>query len=114
MIGHTNHLSGRHFGGLVLPVIIIVHEMQGDRVGQVLNFLRKRIGQPRESSHRHSHREILTYDVLTCSLRLADDGLSSVAVALARAVLALGLLRIAVRPVELWLALRVIGIPLLI
>ena len=42
---------------------IVIHVMQGNRSLQVFEFLRESVSQPRKSAHRHSHCEILAFDV---------------------------------------------------
>ena len=59
--------------------------MQGDRMAVVVNLLAVPIGQPGESSHVHSHREILALNiagthmlwvrVTTHNLKIAADAL---------------------------------------
>ncbi len=42
---------------------IVSREMQGYRMGVVLDFLAERVGQAREAAHVHPHRQIATFDV---------------------------------------------------
>jgi hypothetical protein len=58
---------------------IIVREMQRYTGFQVRLFLAERIGEPRESSHRHSHRQVLTLyeagrNVVRIGVALSDFG----------------------------------------
>ncbi len=48
---------------LVRPSEVIVHVVQGHRVGQVLDLLGEPVGQPREAAHAHPHGEVLSLDV---------------------------------------------------
>jgi len=45
------------------PCEIVVHEVEGDSGGVVLQLLGEGIGQARETSHRHSHGEVLALDI---------------------------------------------------
>jgi hypothetical protein len=45
----------------VNPTIVVVHKVQGDHVAVVLKLLAESIGQPRETAHPHSHREIAAF-----------------------------------------------------
>ena len=48
---------------LVNPGEVVVHEVEADRVRVVLDLLGEAVGQAREASHSHPHREVLTLDV---------------------------------------------------
>ena len=49
--------------GLMCAAEVVVHEVQADRVFQVLHLLGERIGQPREAAHLHPHGEVLAFGV---------------------------------------------------
>jgi len=59
--------SRRHRWGysqrLVNSRKIVVHVVQRNRVNVVFKLLAETIGQPRESTHAHSHREVLAFNV---------------------------------------------------
>ncbi len=42
---------------------IVIHEIKGKRVLMILDLFRESIRQPREAAHRHTHREVLAFDV---------------------------------------------------
>lgn len=57
---------------------VIEYEVQRDGVRVVLDLLAERVGQSRESTNRHSHRNVLALDVAGRDLRhfrVADDPL---------------------------------------
>ena len=41
---------------------IVVHRVEGDRIGMVLNFFGEGVGEPGKAPHSHTHREILAFD----------------------------------------------------
>ena len=45
------------------PDEVVMHVVKRNRRDVILDFLRERIGQPSESAHLHSHREVLALDV---------------------------------------------------
>lgn len=74
---------------------VVIHHVQRDRVGVVLDLLREPVRQPREPAHVHPHGEVLALgvgrrDVLRFGVAL--DRLLPRAGALGRAVAALGAL----------------------
>lgn len=42
---------------------VVVHEVQGDCIGVVLDLLGESVSEPREAAHVHTHCEVLTLDV---------------------------------------------------
>ena len=42
---------------------IVIHEVQGDLIGVVLDFLREGVGEAGKAAHRHTHREVLAFNV---------------------------------------------------
>ena len=68
---------------------VVVHEVQGDGVGVVLYFLAEGVGQPREPTHLHSHREVLALDIArrhVLWVRIATDLSLPGSVALSRGI----------------------------
>ena len=62
--------------GLVNPAEIVVHEVERNSPSQIVRLLRKCVCQARESSHLHSHREVLSLDIACGNvawIRLSDD-----------------------------------------
>ena len=60
---HTSRLSRCRPQRRVDLHEIVVHEVERHRGRVHLDFLAEGVRQPRESPHRHSHREVLTLDV---------------------------------------------------
>ena len=80
---------------------VVVHEIQCDVVGQILNLLAEGVRQPRKSTHRHSHGEVLALDVQSrdvIRIRIACDYALCASDANRRAVFLFGIRR---RPIEL-------------
>ena len=42
---------------------VVVHVMDRDGMSVILNFLRESICQASETSHAHSHRQVLSFDI---------------------------------------------------
>ena len=73
---------------LVNPREVVIHEVQGHCVPQVVDLLRERVGQPREPAHGHPHREVQPFDVAgrdVLGIRISGDGDGISAEALRRA-----------------------------
>jgi len=78
---------------------VIVNSIEGNGVAKVFNLLAEAVRQPREPSHRHSHREVHSFDVAgrdMLAVGMACDGCSGGSEALRRAVARLGFNRLAV------------------
>jgi hypothetical protein len=100
--------AGRHGRGhapperLMRAAKVVVHEVQGDRRGEVFHLLGKRVGQPGQAPHAHTHSEVLALDIAGRDVggigRALDRGLLA-SQALGRAVADLRPLRR--RPVDL-------------
>jgi len=62
------------------PAEIVVHIMKRDCVLRVFQLFREGIGQPGKPAHRHSHREVLTFNVPRGDMVVigsaADNGLA--------------------------------------
>ncbi len=74
---------------LVNATEVVMHIVNGDGRDVILNFLRERIGQPREAAHLHPHREILALNVARRNMlrvRIARDNYFAASDALRRAV----------------------------
>src|SRR5258708_21813181 len=77
---------------LVKPAEIIEHEMQCHGMGQILYFFGEGVSQPRESAHRHTHGQVLAFNVGSRNIlfgRVAGNSLFAYSAALSRAVTAL-------------------------
>ena len=47
----------------MLPHPIIPNEVQRQRMAVILEFLGERVGQSRKSAHRHTHGQVLPFDM---------------------------------------------------
>src|SRR5436305_326666 len=67
VIGHAgSHRGSPRVALLQAPMRaseVVVHEVQGDRMGEVLDFAAEPVGEPREAPHPHPHRQVLALDV---------------------------------------------------
>lgn len=63
MISEARRHRRSHLEGLVDPAEVVVHEMQGQGVFEVLDLLREGVGQSGEPAHLHPHREVLPLGV---------------------------------------------------
>jgi len=63
VIGYASFHGWRRAERLVDTGEIVVHEVQGDRMGVVLHLLAEGVGQAGEPPHLHSHREVLPLSV---------------------------------------------------
>src|SRR5579864_3347147 len=71
------------------PNVVIVHQVNRNGSGVILNLLAERIRQASESAHLHPHREILTLDIAgryVCRVGIANDFFFLATKALSRAV----------------------------
>ncbi len=67
------------------PGEIVIHEMQGNRMGEILDLSGKGIGEPGHASHAHPHSEVLPLCIAGRDMgfvRVARDGASNRAAAL--------------------------------
>ena len=69
MVGHSGRHRWRSPQRLMVPGEVVVHVMQADRMGQILDLLAERIGQSRKPAHSHPHCEVLTLDIGRTDLR---------------------------------------------
>lgn len=61
MISYTSLHRRRYPQGLMNPGEVVMHEVERDGMGLVLDLLAERIGQPRHPAHAHPHREVLPF-----------------------------------------------------
>jgi hypothetical protein len=81
MIANRCFHRWRNAQRLMNPAEIVVHIMKRDCVLRVFQLFREGIGQPGKPAHRHSHREVLTFNVARGDMVViesaADNGLAS-------------------------------------
>src|SRR5579862_5497444 len=85
------HCRGLAAEGRVGPAEVVEGEVETHGRGQVLQLLGEGVGQPRESSHPHPHRQVLPLDVAgrnVVGVRVAGDDLGLLAEADGRGVAA--------------------------
>ena len=63
MVCETSFHSRRHSQCLVDAAEVVVKEVNRNLMRMIFNLLAESVGQPRESSHSHSHEEILPLDI---------------------------------------------------
>src|SRR5471030_871296 len=79
MVRDTGGDGGSGFEGHVNASKIVVHHVERNCRRVVLDLLRKRISQPREPSHPHSHGEVLPFDKTgrnACRIWISDNAAS--------------------------------------
>ena len=58
-IGDASRHSGRHAQGLMPTNEVVEYKIERQRMAVVVDLLAERIGQPREPTHAHPHRQIV-------------------------------------------------------
>ena len=89
MIGNARFHRRRNAQSLMHSCEIVVHEMNGNGINQVLNLLRKPISKARKSTHTHSHCQVLPFDVTrgdVLRIGVSDDIINDGSDALSRAI----------------------------
>lgn len=83
----------------MLPSKVIVHHVERDSGGVIIDLLRKTVGQSREAAHPHTHCEVRTFDIACADVvrvGIANNGLALAADASGGAVALLAFGRVTV------------------